>query len=950
MGTPAVDVGTRAGSPESERLRTLIEKIPSMVAYWDSSLRCRFANRAYERWFGVSPEALIGKHISELLGPLYELNLPYIEGALRGEQQEFERAIPDPSGGAARHSVASYIPDLVDGSVRGFFVLVTDVSAIKRVELALRESEERFRLTIDEAPIGMALVAKDGRFVRVNRALCEIVGYTTDELTGLTFQAITHPDDLDADLALAGQLARGEIPRYQLEKRYIRKDGTVVEIMLSGSVVRAHDGAPLYFIAQIEDITERKRMETERRLAEARSSGILAISADAIISVDEQQRITMFNKGAESIFGYSANEAIGAPLDLLVPESLRAIHRVHMDRFAAGQEVARRMGERTATIRGRRKNGEEFPADSTISKLVIDGKPFLTVALRDITEPERAREALRQSQERVELALEGADLASWDWNIETGEVVYNARWGEMRGYRPEEVKPHVDSWTSGLHDDDRARVEKALKEHFEGKTAEYDTEHRVLTKSGQWLWILDRGKVFARDAAGRPTRMVGTELDITERKRVQDRQAFLADVGEVLGSTLDFEDTLTHVARLAVRQMADCVFVDVIEAGDQLRRLLVVHADPAKTELCDELKRVCLDGDRLPLGAAIIDARRPTLMVDVGAEYIESVAENDEQLRSLRELDPRSMMAVPLSGRDGLLGTLLFVSSRRRYGAADLQLAEELTHRASLAIDNARLYRAAQRATASRDEVLGVVAHDLRNPLGAILMQVDVLQHLEAEAAPGSRRAAETIGRAARRMNHLIQDLLDVTRTEAGRLSLSLEGVPAGQIVRDSIDGAESVVRSASLELRVDVARDVPQVWADRDRLLQVFENLIGNAVKFTEPGGAITVGAASRGDEVRFWVTDTGAGVAEEDVPHLFDRFWQARNVSRVGAGLGLPIVKGIVEAHRGKVWVESALGRGTTIFFTIPTAHPHRGEAPKIIGPWTSSQAEKRRSVRSR
>jgi PAS domain S-box-containing protein len=180
LGTSFENDDARGTSPEGDLVRSLVDHLSSMVAYWDSSSRCRFANRAYERWFGVTPESLIGKHISELLGPLYEMNRPHIEAALRGESQEFEREIPDPSGGPARHSLAHYIPDVVDGAVRGFFVLVTDVSALKRTEAALRESELRFRLTFDEAPIGMALVATDGRFVRVNRALCDIVGYSPE--------------------------------------------------------------------------------------------------------------------------------------------------------------------------------------------------------------------------------------------------------------------------------------------------------------------------------------------------------------------------------------------------------------------------------------------------------------------------------------------------------------------------------------------------------------------------------------------------------------------------------------------------------------------------------------------------------------------------------------------------------------------------------------------------
>ena len=208
----------------------------------------------------------------------------------------------------------------------------------------LRESEERFRLTIDEAPIGMALVALDGRWVRVNRALSEITGYSPDELTKLTFQDITHPDDLETDLELTQRLFRGEIPRYHLEKRYIRKDGSIVDIMLNASVLRGHDGAPRYGIAQIEDITERKRAETALRLSEAKFSGIVSIAADAIISVDEQQRITVFNEGAERIFGYSKSEAIGTPLERLIPERLRAIHREHFAQFAAGPELSRADG------------------------------------------------------------------------------------------------------------------------------------------------------------------------------------------------------------------------------------------------------------------------------------------------------------------------------------------------------------------------------------------------------------------------------------------------------------------------------------------------------------------------------------------------------------------------------------------------------------------------------
>ena len=191
----------------------------------------------------------------------------------------------------------------------------------------------------------------------------------------------------------------------------------------------------------------------------------------------------------------------------------------------------------------------------------------------------------------------------------------------------------------------------------------------------------------------------------------------------------------------------------------------------------------------------------------------------------------------------------------------------------------------------------------------------------------------EVIHRAATRMNRLIQDLLDVALMEVGQLTIERARLSAGELIVEAVEMQRPLARLRLVELRVDVETDVPEVWGDRDRLLQVFENLIGNAIKFTKAGGRITVGAASRDHEVVFWVADTGCGIAPENLPHVFDRFWQATRGDRRGAGLGLPITKGIVEAHGGRIWVESTLGRGTTFFFTIPTTHPAEDIASHVV-----------------
>jgi signal transduction histidine kinase len=299
------------------------------------------------------------------------------------------------------------------------------------------------------------------------------------------------------------------------------------------------------------------------------------------------------------------------------------------------------------------------------------------------------------------------------------------------------------------------------------------------------------------------------------------------------------------------------------------------------------------------------------------------VAELPAYQEALRHTDVQALLSVPLVAHGKRLGAMSFISSTasRQYGPDDVRLAEELAVRAALAIQNARLYGEAQRAVQARDDVLGVVAHDLRNPVNSILLQSRRLVRSGPEPERRTQKPVDTISRSALRMSRLIDDLLDVVRMEADRLPIDPTRLSASQLVSDSVEAHSALAASMSLDLCPDAAHALPDVWADHDRLLQVFENLIGNSVKFTAPGGRITVGAGpGRGEDI-FWVSDTGRGICAEDMPHLFDRFWQARGTRRRGAGLGLPIVKGIVEAHGGRVWVESASGHGTTFSFAIPT-----------------------------
>jgi signal transduction histidine kinase len=327
--------------------------------------------------------------------------------------------------------------------------------------------------------------------------------------------------------------------------------------------------------------------------------------------------------------------------------------------------------------------------------------------------------------------------------------------------------------------------------------------------------------------------------------------------------------------------------------------------------------------------------KRPVLVSEVTPATLDAQAQGAAHRQLLRELNPQSFMALPLLAHGGIVGSLVFISTTpgRHYTPADIPFAQEVAMRAALAIEKARLYTVAQHAIRMRDDVLSVVAHDLRNPLGTILLQAGLLRRSDRQGE--SRRPAEVIERAATRMNHLIQDLLDVARMEGGRLTIEQERVSAHQAVAEVVQAQEPLATSASLELRLDLEPDLPDLCADRDRLHQIFENLIGNAIKFTEPGGCITVGATAREGDVLFWIADTGVGIAADDLPHVFERLWQGSSVGLHGAGLGLPIVKGLVEAHRGRVWVESALGEGTTFFFTMPAATQTDARPPQPAAP---------------
>jgi PAS domain S-box-containing protein len=503
-----------------------------------------------------------------------------------------------------------------------------------------------------------------------------------------------------------------------------------------------------------------------------------------------------------------------------------------------------------------------------------------------------------------------------------GVIIAVNRFGaEYLGYAQDALPGRLASTI--VHTEDRPAFIEHIAECRAMHGAVHRIEFRKIRGDGSVIWVREAAR--AVDGPDGDAVIVTACEDITDRVHADERMQFLVDAGRVLASSLDYDTTLRTVADLAVPRLADWCSIDLLEDG-VIRRVAVAHADPAKMELAEEYQRRYPPDPSAEYGVArVLKTGEPQLLREVTEDVLRAVSRDDEQYEILRSLGFCSALVVPLPVADRIIGAVTLISSEsgRRYGSEELSTAELLAQRAALSVEKARLYRASREATQGRDEVLSIVSHDLRNPLNTILLSAGHLLDVGAAADERTRDVhLQIIRRQAKQMNRLIEDLLDVARAEAGRLPLSERREDPARLMADACESLSALAAEKGVRLEGDSPDGLPQVCADRHRVLQVFGNLLGNAIRHTEPGGRVRVSAEMDGAAVRFAVTDTGSGIAAADMPHLFERFYQARTAGRGGAGLGLAIARGIVEAHGGEIAVESQPGQGSVFHFTIPTA----------------------------
>ena len=659
-----------------------------------------------------------------------------------------------------------------------------------------------------------------------------------------------------------------------------------------------------------------KNLATEK---EERFRALVSAAAQIVWTMEADGLVAEDSPAWRAFTGQTPEQRTGRGwLDVVHPDDRARVDAMWRQAVAAKTTF-------TTEHRVRHKSGEwRWTSVRAAPLLDADGSVKRWIAIStDITDRKNAEEQLRSSEVRlssiVSLAAESIISIDEDQII----VFFNEGAEQTFGWKREEVVGRP--------------LDVLLPERFRarhhGHILSFASERAAARPMGarrEIFGLRKDGTEFPAKAAISKLRIGGRWVltailhDISEAKRIEGEQRLLARVGAAMAETLEYDETVKVIAREMLAFPADWCFV-VVKEDVLLRRVAVAAADPSKIEIAARLQGLPLDETGARLTRVLFESRRPQVVTDLTGEWLASLGEDAEQRQLVEAVSPKSMLGVPMLAHGRLVGALSLISSRddRRYTSADLPLAVELAHRAALAVENAALYKAAQDASRARDEMLGVVAHDLRNPLNAILVQAELLLRARKDDAH-ARIEPDRIRRAALRMKRLIQDLLDVTKMEVSELPLDRREVPAETLLSEALEMQKALIASAGLELELAVAPDLPTVSADRDRLSQVIENLVGNSIKFTQPGGRITVGAMPEGGEVLFWVADTGRGIPPEHMPHVFDRFWQAKKGEHGGVGLGLPIARGIIAAHGGRIWFESTMGHGTTCYFTIPLAKP--------------------------
>jgi PAS domain S-box-containing protein len=773
------------------------------------------------------------------------------------------------------------------GALIRWIATAVNISERKWAELALRESEDRFRIMADTAPVLIWLSGQERGCTFFNQAWLEFTGRTLAEELGDGWLENVHPEDRERCLTteIAAYTARQPM---ELEYRLRRQDG-VYRWMLARGVPRlAQDGSFIGYIGSCIDITERKAVEQQS----AFYAYLLENMQDAVIATATDYTITAWNRGAEELYGWQAHEVIGRDVRTFIrtanaeeqhPQHRQLVDRTGRHRF---ETIHARQDQRLIDVES--VTVALHQADKLIGYLSIN---------RDISERKQTEEALRRANERFVLAESASNGFVYEWDLQGDVVERSPNFATMLGYAPEAIQSTAAWWQGLLHPEDAARGAAAAGNHDA-----YSIEYRVRHANGHYLHLWDRGRII-RSETGEPVRVIGSSVDITARKRTEAAlraseelaRRQLEELQAIYASApvgLAVVDTDLRYVRLN-QTLADINGLSIEEhIGRTVRELM--------PQVADKLEKVLRE---------VIDTGKPLIGLEVSPLVPRPSGESYVCLQSFYPLRDSNNQVI------GLNAVVLDITERKR-------LEQELRHlNATLERQVEERTAELQRSNRELDQFAYVASHDLKAPLRAIQHLATWLsQDAAAVLPPASQAHLVKLQGRIKRMEALLDDLLTYSR--AGRHRHPPERIELDALVRNVVD-----LLATPSGFSVTVAQTADQPVApfvtERVPLETVFRNLLGNAIKHHDQpsAGQVTITAQDLGDVMEFAVSDNGPGIDPAFHERIFDIFQTLKPRDQVeGSGIGLTVVKKLVESRGGSIRVESALGQGASFHFTWP------------------------------
>jgi PAS domain S-box-containing protein len=981
-----------------ELFRVAFANAPIAKILTDTELRPLQVNPAMCDMLGYSEKELLSLDVWTWIYPDDQpVNQELVARALSGELNIYEREnrYVHRDGHIVWGQLRGALVRDPSGAPSYFVSQIEDITARKDAEEALAASEDLFRAAFEGAAIGMAIVDPERGILRVNQASCDILGYSEEELLGTTFLEITHPDEMEQSKDLMRRVLAGELSSFEVDKRYIRKNGEVIHARLVSTLVRNPDGTPRVFLSQIQDITARKQAEAEFAATHLGMVQVLERIADGFCALDRDWRFTYVNAAAEKMLHVTREEILGGNLwDVFAPAVDTPVydfyHRLMRDGVPDTIEVY-------------------YPGlDVWFEVRAYPSGNGLSVFFRDVTERRQYLDNLQEREATFRTLVEQLPLVVYllDADGEFTPRYFSPRYEQLTGFSAEEALSRTHDWFSHIHPDDRDHVAAELTRSQETQSP-FSADYRFVRKDGDIRWLRDRCEAIL-DSSGKPIAWLGTILDITESIEAEVMQQRLAAIveaaadgilsvdrdGTILSWNRGAEQLYGYTADEAIGQNivilrppedqldissivahvwegADATGVEAVRITKDGRRILVaITLFPIRNasgeivamssisrdltalrqaEAALRLRDRALDATRN--GIVITDPTQPdNPVVDInpaftdltGYERSEVIGRNFRFLQG-PDTDPQAVARIrhALASHTDCVETLLnyrkdgspfwnqlsIAAVRDASGAVThfVGVLTDVTARQQHEMELQIALEAAEAGIRAKNQFLAMMSHELRTPLQAILGYSHFLLHSPTGAlTPEQREDVDAIQLSAGRMVTLIEQLLDLTRMEAGRLELDMEPVELMSVLDQVLQDVTPMIAEKGLGFSINLPQRLPLIHCDPIRLRQILLNLVGNAVKFTDTG-AISVDVSRTERDALITVRDTGIGIESEALPFIFEEFRQVdSSLTRRygGAGLGLAISQRLAEQMNGAITVESTPGQGSSFTLRLPLA----------------------------